>query len=122
MSEAHPPNQRLAEPHHKSINPYMVFDGDPAEGAALVFAKTAREARKLGFNALREWFDSEWINVRARRQREYQDYLMELYDDGRAVIDDPPSCPVCEKWGSPIRDDGQGCDFCYVDWPDEDER
>lgn len=104
---------------NEAINPYMVFDGDPADGAALVFAATAREARRRGFNTLRGWFDSEWITTRARLQREHRDYLMGLYD-GRAVIDAPPSCPVCEKWGAPIRDDGKGCEFCYMDWPDED--
>ena len=54
----------------------MAYCGDPAEGAALVFAETAKEARRLAFDTLRDWFDAEWIDTRVRRLRKHRDYLM----------------------------------------------
>jgi hypothetical protein len=90
---------------------YMAFDGDPQNGAALVFAESARQARKLAWDTLRGWFDSEWINVRVRRLREHEGYLLSLYD-GNAVLEDPPTCDVCETWGAPLGPDGNGCENC----------
>lgn len=87
--------------------------GDPAEGAALVFAESAKEARRLAFDTLRDWFDAEWIDTRVRRLRKHRDYLMGLYDGKHAVCDDPDSCDVCGTWGAPH--DATGCEHCRDD-------
>lgn len=91
------------------LNPYMAYCGDPAEGAALVFATSAREARRLAFDTLRCWFDAEWIDTRVCRLRKHREYLMGLYDD-RAVCEDPDACDVCGTWGAPH--DAEGCENC----------
>lgn len=95
------------------LNPYMAYCGDPDEGAALVFAESAKEARRLAYDTLRCWFDAEWIGVRVRRLRRNREYLMGLYD-GHAVCDDPPSCDVCGTWGAPA--DETGCENCRHEW------
>lgn len=46
---------------------YMVHDGDPGENAALVFARTAAQARKLGY--LHNDIGSDgWITLRTERK------------------------------------------------------
>ena len=93
---------------------YMAFVVDPREGAALVFADTAKQAKKLAWGTLKDWFDSDWTNVRARRLKAHERYLLSLYD-GRAVLETPPTCDVCEMWGAPLRPDGNGCENCGGD-------
>lgn len=105
-----PDDRPIPEP---GINPYIAFAGDPELGAALVFAHSAREARRLAFDTLRGWFDCTWPDVRARRLREHRDYLTSLYD-GRGVIEDPPTCNRCEHWGAPLLPDGAGCTNCVA--------
>lgn len=95
-----------------TLNPYMLWGGeDPAEGAILVFAHTAREAKRIGWPELRGW-SVEYVDVRVRRLRDHREYLMSLYN-GSPVIGSPPTCNVCEMWGAPIREDGKGCAYCY---------
>ena len=46
------------------LHPYMVFDGgDPEEGACLVFAHNAREARLIGFPTVSMWSDANGSNA-----------------------------------------------------------
>lgn len=98
------------------LNAYMGWGEDigPEEGAVLIFAKTAREAKRVGYPVLKGFFVLEFRSVRVKRLRE--PHLLELADkkklDGQEphVIDDPPVCPRCEQWGKPIRDGA--CDFC----------
>lgn len=33
-----------------------------------------------------------------------------------------PTCPVCETWGAPIREDGAGCGNCYGPDPQSPPR
>lgn len=94
------------------IHPYMAFMGDdPSEGAILVFAHTSKEARSLAWPHICEWGD--YIDLRVRRMREHMQHLMSFYDPAHPVIDDMPTCPVCEMWGAPIRE--AGCDYCAAD-------
>lgn len=106
-------SERLVDRLVGRLNPYMAHCGDPAEGAALVFAESAKEARRLAFDTLRGWFDAEWIDTRVRRLRKHRDYLMGLYDGKHAVCDDPDSCDVCGTWGAPH--DATGCEHCRDD-------
>lgn len=98
-----------------SLHPYMVHDGDPSEGAALAFAHTAREAKAIGFPVITGWNGyCQWTDVRVRRLREHEDYLMTLAQkDGPHCLDDLPTCPSCQLWGAPVVN-GK-CDNCSDD-------
>jgi hypothetical protein len=94
------------------LHPYMAFAGEPCEGAVLIFTETYREAKKLGWKGTRGWIAEEYTDVRVRRLREHEAYLMTLWDGMHRIVDDPPTCPVCETWGYPPNADGNGCEYC----------
>lgn len=52
---------------------YLSIAGDDDAGGAVVFAKTAREAKKQVFNheALSDSLQGEWIYLRVRRDKRY---------------------------------------------------
>jgi hypothetical protein len=93
------------------LKPYMGWAGDSAEGAVLVFATTAREAKPIAFDLVRGWAtDAEFVDVRVRRLRTHAAYLLTIADPAKLAaglahgLDDIPSCPGCELWGAPIVD------------------
>jgi hypothetical protein len=95
-----------------TLHPYMVWEGDdPREGAALVFAETARAAKKAGWSGVSWLCREDYTEFRVRRIRDNINYLMSLYD-GYQVIDNPPTCEMCERWGAPARANGDGCENC----------
>ena len=100
-----------------SLNIYMGYDrvGGPRMGAILVFARTAKEARRLAWHrAAWEW--ESWLDVAVLRLRE-NDHLyaeadaQKLAADEPHVIDDPRCCADCMCWGDPIGEDGL-CPSC----------
>lgn len=96
---------------------YIAFEaGDPHEGAALVFAENLREAKRKAWRNI-GWLDCDYVDLRVRLADWGQDeYLRRLHAEyGKDVIDDPPTCPVCETWGAPMRPDGTGCENCGGD-------
>lgn len=93
------------------MNIYMGFSraGGPEEGAMLIFARTAKEARKVGY---RYWWDYEYIDFGVRRLRNC-DWLYEEADQAKLekgephATDNPRSCCECGHWGqSRIDSDG----------------
>ncbi len=101
------------------LRPYVAWTGDDPEngGAALIFARNAATAKVLAYK-FTSCGEGEFISVRVRRLREYYDYLEDLgleygkwHPDG-VVVDDPPPCKVCNTWGSPPKEDGNGCEYC----------
>lgn len=105
-----------------SLHPYMGFVGDaPEEGAVLVFAHDAREARPLAYLGLNGLSETAYVDVRVRRMRKHLDYLRTLGDDEKLaedrshVIDDPRSCPSCGCWGVPIEDGDNACQRCRAE-------
>lgn len=107
-------NEGPVERPVRPLHPYMAWAGDdPADGAALAFAHTAREARRIAYPLIADWCDVGYINVRAKRLREHEAYLMSFCRSAEAyATDEPPTCNVCERWGSPLHADGNGCDAC----------
>jgi hypothetical protein len=99
---------------------YMVYnrlDG-PQEGAALAFAHTAQEARKLAYQDCGEHcihFEN-FIEVDARliRGKEYLDKLRKKY--GPHIVT-PPACDACNLWG-----DGELVDGLCPDCRQEEEE
>ena len=84
---------------------YMAYDEEPQEGAILVFAHSASEARKVSFPVLQSWFMTEWIhaNIRLVRDGEYlrsQATPEKLAADIPHCIDSPTICKDCELWGT----------------------
>jgi len=97
---------------------YMGYDETVGsrEGAVLIFANNCKEARKIGFRFIQSWFDTEWIDMKAKWLKKDYEYLNIQADQEKLknniphVIDSPKTCPVCEIWGGVIREDG--CSFC----------
>lgn len=105
-----------------SLLPYMGFAGDPGEGAVLVFAHNAREARPLAYMGVNSLMAVDYVDVRVRRIRTHVDYVRTLGVQSKLeaglphVIDDPSSCR-CGRWGSPIDPVTDTCESCR---PDDD--
>jgi len=85
------------------MNIYMGFSrtAGPEEGAILIFAHTAKEARVIGWGW--SWCD-EYIDFGVRRLRN-SDWLykeanqLKLQNDIPHATDNPHSCKRCEMWG-----------------------
>jgi hypothetical protein len=78
------------------------------EGAVLVFAHDAREARELTYEnglVVDEWIDTAVKWLRDPVIFEYAD-KDKLTRDEPHVIDKPPSCKACFRWGNPINEAG----------------
>jgi hypothetical protein len=102
------------------LRTYIGFmrEAGQGDGACLIFAHNTREAKKLNWPVIRDWWtDAEWIDNAVRRLRENQDWLFSCSDVGKLirgeahVNDNPPSCSSCEQWGQPINEDGY-CPDC----------
>ena len=100
-----------------TLRAYSVHNREagPGEGALLVFANTAGQAKKLGFGTVNDWFDSEWHEVAAHWLRQSEEYLAEqegvdLEGEPR-LIESPKGCQRCELWGEPL-DSEQVCESC----------
>lgn len=105
-----------------TLKPYMAWaGGNPEDGAVLVFAHDSRQAKRLGFDALRGWsVDMQYIETRVRLQRDHGEWMQRLANPealaaGRAhVVDDPACCTCCETWGTPLLPEGI-CTRCDAD-------
>ena len=85
-----------------AMKSYIAFGGDgPQDGAILVFAPTAREARKAAFPVIISDWMTEWIYCRLRRLRYLPAHLDALDNGTLQVIDAPPGCDFCD--GRPLR-------------------
>lgn len=97
---------------------YMGYDGyiGREEGAVLIFAHNAKEAKRLAVPVIQSFFDSDYIAVRACRLWN-RDHLFAEADQAKLaegiahVIEDPKCCVACECWGYPLGEDGV-CELC----------
>jgi hypothetical protein len=111
------------------LNAYMIFSriGDSENGAALVFAHTAQEARVVGWRGIGSDLTDEYTDLAANRLRNkpwlFDEALaVKFANDEAHVIDDPKFCRTCERWGqSPIGEDGL-CEGCRQDVIDDAEQ
>jgi len=99
---------------------YMAYSAVAGQevGAVLVFANTAKEAKKLAFkhSFISDLCNDEFTDVKAKLIRD-RDYLWEeKRKDVPHVVDSPKSCESCLTWGhhEPIGEDGL-CDGCRED-------
>jgi hypothetical protein len=84
---------------------YMLFDcaSCPGEGAVLVFAHSARDAKRLGWRTIKEWTGSEYLVV-ARPLPGKEVWLaaqegVDLEGEPR-MIGSPQCCDRCDLWGT----------------------
>lgn len=94
---------------------YSFAEGQ-GEGAVLVFAHNIREAKKLAYPYMNDWFDSDFLDVIVKLLSDcdhlYTQADKEKLDDGIAhVIDNPAVCENCELWGGIPNVDGT-CSIC----------
>ena len=100
---------------------YMGHGGEPEDGAVLIFAHTAKEAKKIAWSGiLIDLCDHDYTNLRVKLIRDSEWLRAERRSDTEPhIVDDPRSCACCFLWGrSEIGDDGL-CDYCrggYDDW------
>lgn len=99
-------------------------DVGPQEGAVLVFAPRSKDARKLAFPTLNDWFDLEWIDVATDWLPTSARWLAEqegvdLEGEPR-LIESPKACNRCDRWGAPIDTDGVCQDCRDAEEPDGD--
>lgn len=102
-----------------TLKPYMGYAGDPADGACLIFAHDAKEAKKVGYGVVNSW-GGEWIEMRVNLIRN-EDYLFKEADpellqaDTPHVIEAPTCCNCCEKWGVGEIGPDRLCPDCHKD-------
>jgi len=87
------------------------------EGAVLIFAHTAKEAKSVADAPLScLGIAEDWIDIGIRWIRT-SDYLYEQADKDKLkagvahVIENPESCKGCEMWGGEFNDNGT-CSIC----------
>ncbi|TDX30797.1 hypothetical protein DFO67_10452 [Modicisalibacter xianhensis] len=92
------------------MNAYMGHDGEPMDGACLVFANTAKEAKRLASPVIQDWMLCEYIDVRVQRI-ESPAWLLENAADQEKlargephVVENPPTCNGCELWHDELID------------------
>jgi hypothetical protein len=91
------------------MNAYMASVKDQeAEGAMLVFAKTARRARVISHNL--DWACCDYLDWVAVRIKNLPTHLMALDDGTEQVITGPPICSICGDWGG--HNYAHGCSLC----------
>ena len=101
---------------------YMSYSGDPMEGASLVFANNAREAKKLAWkhDPCCDGGDFTDVRVKLLKDKDFPWLRKEALKETPHVNDCPKVCEGCETWGQyEIGEDGYcgGCrpdDFCVV--------
>jgi hypothetical protein len=101
------------------LNAYMGYDrkAGEGEGACLIFAHTAKAAKKVGHAQIADWFDTPWIDMGVRKLDKPHLFAEanpeKLAAEVPHVIESPKVCPVCEKWGG--LPEGNGCEYCGGD-------
>ena len=99
---------------------YMGWDGagDPSDGAALIFAHNAKEAKKVFWNSCagsiagERYIDSQVTWLRDRPWLFDEMPVSAEVGDKPCVLDSPRSCRCCGCWGhEPIGKD-ERCDTC----------
>jgi hypothetical protein len=85
------------------LKAYMIHAGEPQNGAALVFAASFREAKKLGFNS-GVCDGCDYTDVRGHQIKSDQWLKNNAADKEKLgsgvphIVDSPPSCEQCELW------------------------
>lgn len=98
------------------MKPYVAFSrgAGSAEGAVLVIANTARQARNLAWGHclnVEDWLDQSVLLIRNNED------ILALADQEKVeanvphVIDSPEGCTKCGMWGMPLSENDL-CECC----------
>lgn len=102
-----------------ALRAYIGHAGDPQEGAVLVYARSAKEARLLAWPVLNGWDWCEWLDVRARWIRGGADFhRVPAKEEAGApyVVESPDGCERCELWyGDGLEPTTRLCWSCFED-------
>jgi len=96
------------------VRAYSVYDRHvgPREGACLVFANTAREAKKIGWRIISYWGADSFIDTGVSFLKDRTDFLQSLKEkETPHAIESPPVCIRCETWGGVLKE-GDICEDC----------
>jgi len=86
---------------------YMGYEKDCSdEGACLIFANNAKEAKSLAYEEVNGWNDAQWIDIRVKWLKR-ENFLFELADKEKLVKNIPHliadlssiCCKICNCWG-----------------------
>lgn len=95
------------------LKPYMAHMGEPQEGAALIFAHTAKEAKSMARRV--SWMDCDYTDIRVKLLREGDGAHLRKMGLPH-IIEAPPVCARCELWKITPMDEATGlCDDCFDD-------
>ena len=94
-----------------TLKPYMYFSRHEGqqEAAVLIFAHTAKEAKKVAWKEIGDLFVYDYTDIGIRLLRN-SDYLFDNADpklvasDTPHAIDSPKGCEQCELWGDELVD------------------
>ena len=92
---------------------YMGSGEDPSEGACLIFAPTAKEAKKILWHKFRGELIEDFTEGRIKWIRN-EPWLFKLKKSETAHGFYPPSCDRCETWGISEIVDGY-CEDCRTE-------
>lgn len=107
---------------NNKLKPYMGYSRHEGseEGAMLVLAHNGREAKRLAWSILSDWWAGiEYTDMAVRLLRD--DHVLALADQKKLaagephVIDAPVVCDSCELWGDGLEADGRTCTRCGQD-------
>jgi hypothetical protein len=100
------------------LKPYMVYsrEAGPCEGAFLVFAHKAREAKRIGYYAMSGMITDEYIDAAVNLLKN-SEFLYEQANQEKLslniphVIENPVCCKGCNLWGYELNKEGY-CQDC----------
>lgn len=102
------------------LHPYMGFSRGigSEEGALLIFAFCAKQARQLGWPLVSCWTNGEWLDMAVRRIWDNTEWLRNKYlkSNKPCVIESPDVCPHCNVWGGEVYEDR--CSECEDQFDD----
>lgn len=100
---------------------YMIYSRElgVCEGASLVFAHTAKEAKQEGYGNALSYFTNDYTDIAVTLIKDGE-HLFEqanpekLANDMPHVIFAPTSCKACNLWGYKLNEQGY-CEDCWND-------
>lgn len=106
------------------LKAYSFHDGEPVDGAVLVFAHSFREAKKIAYPVVRGWTDCEYLDVKGFHfpndawLKEHAADQRKLAAGEPHVIDNPPTCKGCDLWHDELEESGY-CESCAEEREEE---
>jgi hypothetical protein len=103
---------------NKRLKPYMAGGDDMSEGAVLIFAYDAKQAKQMAWHngIIREVTDGEYLQLRVKWLK-HDDFMFKEANQEKLmigephIVESPMSCKNCDLWGLELNDDGY-CEGC----------